>query len=200
MESTEYIEYVEEDDKENIDNKLKTSGTYTCEFCEMKTNQRSNLKKHIMIKHNKERFKCDLCDFTNHNKYVVNRHRKDHDRIKDTFECDSCDFRAVNKSTVKIHNDSIHLGLKYPCSFCPYVANSKPALAQHVKKTHIKDDKVEEHQCRYCEHKTALKRNLKLHEESIHEGRKHKCAECGKIYSHERGLRKHTLNEHEKVR
>merc|ERR1712150_127470 len=179
---------------------LKMARTYTCTFCEMKTKQRSNLKKHIMIKHCKETFQCDLCDFTNHNKYVLNRHRKDHYRVKDSFQCDSCDFHAINKATVKNHYDSIHLGIKYSCSVCPYMANSRPVLYSHVKREHKIQDKVEERQCRYCEHKSKNKRNLRLHEESIHEGKKHNCSECGKIYSQARGLSQHIANEHKKVR
>ena len=143
----------------------KMARTYSCTFCEMKTKQRSNLKTHMMIKHNKTTFKCDLCDFTNHNKYVLNRHRKDHYREKDSFKCDSCDFKAINKATVKIHYDSIHLGIKHPCNVCPYMANSKSVLAQHVKRTHQKDDEMEEYHCRYCEYKSTWKRKLRLHVE-----------------------------------
>ena len=116
-------------EEKKANKKTKKARTYTCTLCGFETKQNSNLKTHIMIKHNLKTFQCDLCDFTNHNKYVLNRHRRDHNREKDIFKCDSCDFEAKTKGTIKTHYNSVHLGIKYPCDVCPYKAKSKSVLS-----------------------------------------------------------------------
>ena len=39
---------------------------------------------------------------------------------------------------MKIHNSSIHQGMKYPCNQCDYQATYRSNLSSHVMNMHIK--------------------------------------------------------------
>ena len=52
------------------------------------------------------------------------------------FECAKCEFKTNSKQSLKVHEDSIHNGVRYPCEHCEYKATQKSSLNRHVKNRH----------------------------------------------------------------
>lgn len=80
----------------------------TCPYCEYYSSKISHVKRHIMLKHTKEKpFKCDTC----HKRFKLKSHLKDHTRIhtgEKPFECEICLKRFKQTSHLSVHKKVVH--------------------------------------------------------------------------------------------
>ena len=70
---------------------------------------------------------------------------------------------------MKQHKASQHIGLKYFCDLCKYLASQKGNLDRHRKRVHEKF----KYACHRCEFRTKQKISLANHINSFHEDKKY---------------------------
>ena len=149
---------------------------YTCEQCGKGYNSRKRLNSHFTYTHGKTRFPCKLC---------------------------SKDFPL--KSLLKRHIKIIHEGIKIPKKKHPCPQCGKSFSIDHLK-THIaavhegtlKRVYNYNHKCDVCGKGFVSPSKLKMHKDTVHEGKKNWiCSECGKAYAHKTVLKRHVETVHE---
>ena len=86
--------------------------------------------------------------------------------------CNICKVEFKQRNHLIKHNESVHQGIRFPCSQCEYRATRKEHLTRHMKLNH----KIEnQFHCASCSFKTDRNDYLKTHEQSVqlHHGTDH---------------------------
>ena len=65
-----------------------------------------------------------------------------------TFQCEECDFRFTEKGSLTKHQQSVHIGKKYPCKECDYQAKWK---SEHQQSVHM----GKKYPCDECDYQAA---------------------------------------------
>merc|ERR1712129_198743 len=55
------------------------------------------------------------------------------------WQCKTCGLSKAKKSNIQVHIEINHLDIPQPCNFCDIVSKNRPALANHIKKSHTID-------------------------------------------------------------
>ena len=76
-----------------------------------------------------------------------------------------CDYQTMKKEYFKLHNESIHEGIRHPCQLCDYQAVTKKLLTTHTESIH----KGVMFHCKYCPHKSRDNGSLRRHILTKHE-------------------------------
>ena len=84
---------------------------YTCEHCEMKTDVKANMERHIKTTHDE----------------VVYIHR-----------CRLCPFYTVHRNSPKIHIERKHVSQKVSCKVCEKVFKNEHSKNEHIRRKHRK--------------------------------------------------------------
>ena len=110
-------------------------GKLLCLLCENIYDSFVGLVRHMQIKHEKGRFKCDKCEYKAGYKGDLNKHiRSKHDKIKFPCTRGHCDYQSSSSSNLNAHIKSIHDGVKYSCEHCEYTSGFRSGINQHVKR------------------------------------------------------------------
>ena len=168
-------------------NKLDLKGKdlvkqFKCSLCDAEYTLKGNLKKHIKLIHDGERFECTICEnvsFTQ--KHTLTKHVESvHER--------KLPFQEENKIPV-------HEGKKlFSCTVCNFGFQKQSALIRHVEAVH---EKKKDYECSVCEHRFSNINQLKTHIEIVHEGKKpFKCSKCDRRFTHRGKLKIHIANIH----
>ena len=199
---------------------------YKCQHCNKGFNQKYVLLGHIQIIHeNVRNFVCYFCDkafgFTGDlKKHLRGFHFKIYGH-----KCPSCDKSFIEKYKMKIHMKKVHEGLVHHCVHCNNTYLDKYKLTRHIKCVHEGfkcekncscDSESKPHRpgiggvrnsenvlsngakiCQHCGKEFLAPYRLKLHIQTVHEGRKdHKCDQCGKMFSQNYKLKNHVQTVH----
>ena len=110
----------------------------SCQMCEFKTNNQSNMIDHIKGKHNpKPKYQCDTCGTRfNKNEELVCHTLEEHTNISKT----PIEVQArpqVQRPDIELH-----------CPKCDFKSNKQSKLVKHIKHAH---DPKPKHQCDTCE-------------------------------------------------
>ena len=133
--------------------------------------------------------------------------------------CNLCEFSATRSGHLSFHKKTKHFGLRFPCNVCDYKATRKEHLSNHVKRKHesegtekvvctvcnktLKHYVLENHmkifhsgkqnqvECNLCGGIYSNISNLKIHQDSVHKGKKVHCPDCGKQFWGKRDLKVH---------
>ena len=109
------------------------------------------------------------------------------------YPCDQCESSFETPGALKIHNDSVHLGLKpFECSQCDKAYGRKGHLTQHIKSAHENG-----FVCTQCNKAVHSKQRLIEHVESVHEGIRHKCDFCDTDFTLKHHLTAHIKKFHQ---
>ena len=81
----------------------------------------------------------------------------EHVNFKQKFYCDKCDYFTICKDNLKLHVDREHIGIRYPCDFCPYRAGSSKNLKDHQAGKHKIDPRFRCKLCDFCTNHTLTK-------------------------------------------
>ena len=73
--------------------------------------------------------------------------------------CNYCDYTRENRSHVKIHQESVHEGIRYECDQCDQITTTKSDLNRHKR---IKHEGFK-HKCRHCLFSTSQMAGLNRH-------------------------------------
>ena len=125
-------------------------------------------------------FKCQECEASYKRKQALGLHIKiKHDEI--SFSCKYCEYKAQTKSYLRIHEASVHEGVKharmkkrngvYKCKKCDAKFETPSGLGFHRRSKHD----VRIYSCLYCDFKATDKSNLKKHQQSVQEGVRYTC-------------------------
>ena len=52
------------------------------------------------------------------------------------YPCNQCEYAATQPGVLKIHIENIHEGVRYPCGQCKFVATQSCHLKTHQKRKH----------------------------------------------------------------
>ena len=80
------------------------SPTFTCSFCDYRTKDEGNLKKHVLVHCDTKPFKCDICHFETKRSRELKSHRC---RMK-PFQCDLCHKRSSTANGLYEHKKRTH--------------------------------------------------------------------------------------------
>lgn len=109
---------------------------YYCNDCEYQNPVYGNLKRHVEVYHLGIKYQCDQCGYAatrpeNLTKHIESKHLKLH-----KWKCEQCDKTFIYRPTLKVHIDTVHLGIKFPCTLCKSEFNIKGNLTKHMKVYH----------------------------------------------------------------
>ena len=109
---------------------------------------------------------CPKCEKTFSDKYHIRRHMKSHGTRK--FVCDVCDRKFIEQCALKKHIKSVHLGNRFSCNHCNFVATTSLNVKLHLANVHnfTEDFKFS---CQHCDKKCVSKSGLTNHIKTMHE-------------------------------
>ena len=96
---------------------------HPCPQCGFKAARLSSLRSHIKSIHEKEpKYPCSFCSIELTKEYlkrhIKNVHKRDPLQSKIDYQCEKCDYKAFTQKKIKLHINSVHEGIKYPCKLC----------------------------------------------------------------------------------
>jgi len=112
-----------------------TTREFECDQCESKYTHPSNLRRHILSKHEGIKYDCNQCD----QKYSDSSSLSHHVKSKHKGEicaCDQCEFVSTKNHHLRDHIQSIHEGVKYTCDQCNHKFNFNRSLNNHKRSKH----------------------------------------------------------------
>jgi len=163
--------------KRHIRNVHTNSNKFTCDYCEYKTNNSRNLKRHTDHSHLGICFQCPTCDAMLASKSSLFIHSQKHkdDRPWICSDCGDC-FKW--KKNLEAHMDNKHGVETLQCPHCPKTFKSHNSLEYHMRF----HDESKQFPCAVCGKRFVTKTKHRMHQ-NIHTGEKpFKCAKCGKCY------------------
>jgi predicted nucleic acid binding AN1-type Zn finger protein len=143
-----------------------------CDECDYKTNEKTNLNRHIKIVHKKEMpFSCDHCPRRFSCKSNLQKHKKRNtcgviESIGDVNDNKNISDIKIERTleyleqTLEIKKESNPLSKKYMCDECDYKTNYNTDLNKHIKTIHKKEMPFS---CDHCPKRFSSKGNLNQH-------------------------------------
>ena len=213
--------------------RLQSGEVDECDQCEFKTAKFEAMYRHKREKHMGLEKKCTDCDYTNIYPNRMKKHfnqvhrgikRKNFEKCRresceyagttncleleshSLFICQKCQLSFERSDSFKFHNEKIHEGVIFKCSYCDVYSNAKKSnLERHVLSKHSENEvKRQRRTLKFCEEEgcTYADSNgeLKKHMERKHEGIvRFKChvMNCTFGSSQHKDLRRHAKT-HEK--
>ena len=101
------------------------------------------MSRHTKIIHDEIRHPCDQCDFKAETKFKLTHHKRIiHD--KNLFKCSylGCKYEAKMMASLVKHEETKHLGKRYPCEYCDYKATQRGTLKTHRRSMHPEIDNL----------------------------------------------------------
>ena len=109
---------------------------FKCQYCEYSCGYKQALQKHIQRVHS-DLNKCDECGKLLSSKYTLQNHVNIvHLQLK-PYKCQYCDYSSGNGKNVTLHENAVHLKIRYKCEHCESSYSQKCWLKNHVKKNHM---------------------------------------------------------------
>jgi len=161
--------------------------------------ERAKIKREKNKLKNKDKFKCEKCDYKFYDISSLKRHIKSiHDKVKDFF-CENCDYKCSLNGNLQLHIKKVHLKIKdFFCENCDFKCSTSSHLKRHIKNVH---NKIKGFGCEKCEVKFFSNSHLKRHIKSIHTKIKDfKCSKCDYICSDITNLNRHIKSIHDKIK
>jgi len=137
-------------------------------------------------------YQCGECDFVSANKTNLKQHRKVVKHIGMRYPCDQCEYIATSVSHTKSHKEAKHEGIRYPCELCEFTTTRPGDLKRHKESKH----EGKRHPCFQCDYIATELRSLKSHIKAIHEGIKFHCDQCVYAARNAGHLKRHKLAKH----
>ncbi|XP_038956652.1 zinc finger Y-chromosomal protein 2 [Rattus norvegicus] len=171
--------------------------THQCSYCNHKSSNSSDLKRHIISVHTKDYpHKCDMCSKGFHRPSELKKHVATH-KSKKMHQCRHCDFKSPDPFLLSRHILSVHTkNVPFKCKRCKKGFRQQCELQKHMK-THS-GRKV--YQCEYCEYSTTDASGFKRHVISIHtKDYPHRCEYCKKGFRRPSEKNQHIMRHHKEV-
>ena len=182
--------------------RLQSGEVDECDQCEYKTAKFKAMYRHKREKHMGLEKKCTDCDYTNIYPNRMKKHfnqvhrgikRKNFEKCRresceyagttncleleshSLFICQKCQLSFERSDSFKFHNEKIHEGVIFKCSYCDVYSNAKKSeLKRHVLSKHFKRQRqrrtlkfCEEEGCTYADSNGQLKEHMERKHEGI---------------------------------
>ena len=178
---------------------------YPCNQCKYKATQKSNLKRHIQVKHEENERKSPnveekICKDSDGSLNPINDVKikclLTKSNLKpDQFPCYQCDYIAKQNSHLKRHIGAKHSLERFECNLCEKNFSLREALYRHVLSIH----ENRSYSCPECHFASTRQESLKYHIQCKHSKETFTCDECGHQASTNRLIEKHKRRVHEGI-
>ena len=156
-----------------VENILKglSSDNLSCKICKKPYSNTTHLRNHIKMKHLKKTpFFCAICKKYFTDQSTLNDHNRKYDPDAKKYKCMQCSKEFFSKSKLKAH-DPMHSGPSFVCQYCnKKTFFSKAGVQEHEKKCDQNPNKPPKPKCRLCGKEFTVRRSLKRHMDTAHEG------------------------------
>ena len=126
---------------------------------------------------------------------LAKKQSQDKLKEKDWFACQTC-FKTFKCKYKVLRHETIHSKEKLACKLCEKVFLKRKNLTIH-EKIHAGEKPFE---CRFCDHCSTSKGNLRQHEEWRHSDQKtFECQICHKAFKTKRDLKKHGITHSQEM-
>uniref|UniRef100_A0AAG5DI80 Protein krueppel n=1 Tax=Anopheles atroparvus TaxID=41427 RepID=A0AAG5DI80_ANOAO len=165
---------------------------YACPHCPVKMANRTNMKTHVKLVHEKKITKsCELCGtgFIHPNTFL--RHMATKHGIGKTYECKICS-KSFGRDAYNYHMNKWHKApQEVTCTICSKICSSRQMFRKHLR-VHSTE---QPYACRLCPKRFKTSTGRKVHE-LTHTGIRYACSFCEKSYSYQSLLNNHIRKEH----
>ena len=190
-----------------LNNHMKNHKKVNCEDCN-KVMPISNLKRHLKsCKKEKLWLICKFCNFKTVQRTEFKKHLKMHKHITNEFEekifkCQLCDYETKDSSNIRRHK-IVH-SIKHLCTFCTLKFNSEITLNRHISHAHMEEKDVKIRlkptifSCDKCDYKAKSKFSVTRHQSTHLKPKREKpaflCQICEKKFNRVAKLKRHMQN------
>ena len=107
-----------------------------CPICNQLSSKK-NLRRHIRNVHERENFKCDLCNRCYFKEQMLKRHKAIAHNKKTNFKCEICNFNFTQKDNLDTHVKSVHEKIReHVCEVCNRAFLFRYKLKRHMNALH----------------------------------------------------------------
>ena len=115
-------------------------------------------------------FYCAICKKYFTDQSTLNDHNRKHDPDAKKYKCMQCSKEFFSKSKLKAHKP-MHSGPTFVCQHCKKKTFFyKAGVQEHEKKCDQNPNKPPKPKCRLCGKEFTVRRSLKRHMDTAHEG------------------------------
>ena len=144
-----------------------------------------------------DRMDCAKCNFTTVKKnYLISHMRSKHQDPDTKIKCEECHFTHIYPSKMKVHYNIVHLGIKRQDDKNTCKVDS---CENFGKKTCQELENHSLFSCKQCQYSTTRNCQIKLHNQSVHEGIVYPCEQCPFITKSKDSIRSHVKFMHAKI-
>ena len=131
---------------------------------------------------------CDQCDYSTHDRTLLDKHKKVHMGEEGKVCCQICGKKLLGQYLQR-HIRFVHDGIhdNSPCDVCGIVFKRSTELKKHMNQMHSDDPKFK---CGWCDLRFGNTTNKRIHEASHQEGH-FACDMCGKRLKSKVSLESH---------
>ena len=184
--------------KANMKLHLKTvhgddKNRFRCQDCDYSSRQKITLLRHINALHLKKKLNCPMCPMEYKWDMDLRRHMEsEHGQNKSKFLCEKCGIVCKTKKALSCHQESHKQ--KRKCTICDAQISSN-SLKSHMKYHHTKD--LKKNMCDLCPFESIYLSDLKRHRDEVHgKARKFSCSLCSYQSFRKRSLVVHLNKKH----
>ena len=185
------------------------SGDLKCHLCDFKAKRKEYLDSHIRSFHEAAKsFLCSMCSFeTDNQQDLLNHMQLTHgqpdpspkkEAPETLIKCDSCDRQFNSRKSWRVHNKSVHLGIRYQCEYenCTFSSTQRGQVKRHVELKHF-DIRLK---CDHCEKSFCGDSTLRDHKARKHPDKLkfYSCHLCSYRTEHKKLLQRHLTGKYGK--
>ena len=143
----------------------------------------------VFPKKEKSELSCEDCEYTTAKRYLLTRHRKNHNEAK-PITCPECSKGFTVKASFLNHMNS-HFGYKpYKCRYCTARFTTAGVAQRHEQYRHVKKSSLV-HQCHLCDYRAVELSKLRRHIRAHTGERPYKCSLCTSAFTDNCKLKRH---------
>lgn len=169
---------------------IEPTTTTKCNICDATFKNKYLLKRHIKNVHATAKpYKCDQCEGSFTSQVYLNAHKRYHNKER-AYICSYCGKGFITTSDLN-HHEKIHKETRnYACKQCPKAFKTSSDLYKHKMCVHG-DKNQWKHVCKYCDKRFPLKINLDTHVKTHTGERNFTCRVCGRRFINNSVLNRH---------
>ena len=184
---------------------------YQCKKCEKSFHSFHMIHQHIFDVHRGKKLRCEHCDklFSTNSRFAYHK-KMYHSNEGLTSKCEICDNTYKNPYVLRVHFNESHRERKFKCEKCNEMFPFKSSLEKHSKKCNCFRKQIQSKQtlkgfdydvmadgsgriykCQRCEKKFRNNSSIVQHVHYHHREKKIDCEKCGRMFPSKSLLNRH---------